>query len=149
MAFPLDKSEKQFTSSSILCPTKTCFIRYHQPFCGKLEAVTHSCFVENLFFSKLLNIFKKIQVVGSDSAAIVKIDVLLGKIFHNLQSNNYMPSSVTISLNILRTCEECLIVFYYYTILVVTCTIYTNVPRTQSNIYDGPFLQQQLTAQRR
>ena len=36
-----------------------CFIRYHQLFCGKLEPAVHSCFVENLLLSKLLNIFKK------------------------------------------------------------------------------------------
>ena len=157
MAFPLDKNEKQFTSSRILCPTKLCFIRYHQPFCGKLEAVVHSCFVENLFLSKLLNIFKKIQAVGSDfrklpqSAAIVKFDILLGKIFHNLQTNNYMTSLVSISLNIRRTCEKRQVACYYCTdsILAVTYTIYRDVLKTQSNIYHRPFLQQQLTAQRR
>ena len=135
MAFRLNKNKKQFTSSRILCPTKICFVRYHHPFCGKLEAVVHSCFVENLFFSKSLKIFKKIQVVDSDfskfsqSAAIVKIDVLLGKIFHNLQTNNYMTSPVSISLNILRTCEKCQVAFYYCTdsILVVTYTSHKDV----------------------
>ena len=62
MALP---SDKKFTGSSIFYPTNIHFIRYHQLFCGKLEAAVHSSFVEQPF-SRLLKIFKKTQVVGSD-----------------------------------------------------------------------------------
>ena len=118
----------------------------------------NSCFVEiNLPFSKLLNIFKKIQVMGSDFrkfrqfAAIVKIVVLLGKIFHNLQTNNCMTSPVSIPVIILGICEESPVAFYYCTdlTLVVTYKICKDVLRTQSDIYDGALLRQQLTAKRR
>ena len=88
------------------------------------------------------------QVVGADfskflwSTAIVKTDVLLGKIFHNLQTKNYMTTPVSIPLNILRICEEPQVACYYCTdsILVVTYTICRDVLRTQSNVYDGAFL---------
>ena len=55
MALPSDKNEEYFTVSRIFCPTKICFISYHQLFCGKSK--------EKLF-SKLLKIFRKISVVG-------------------------------------------------------------------------------------
>ena len=61
MALP---SDKKFTGSSIFYPTKIHFIRYHQLFCGKLEAAVHSCFVEQLF-SRLLKISKKNRWWGS------------------------------------------------------------------------------------
>ena len=59
MAFSLDKNDELFTSLCIFGPTKICFARYQQLFCGKLEAVVQSYFVENLLFSKLLYISKK------------------------------------------------------------------------------------------
>ena len=156
MALPLDKNRKQYTGSRIFCPDKNILYKVSPVFCGKLDTAVHSYFVENLFFSKLLGIFKKIQVVESDfskflqSAAFVRIDVLLAKIFH-LQTNNYMTSPVSIPLIILRICAESQVAFYYCTdsILVVTYTICRDVLRTQSNIYDGAFLQQQSTAKRR
>ena len=134
-------------------PTKICCLR-HPHFLWKTrstEELVHSCFVEiNLLFPNILNIFKKISVMGFDfskfllSAAIVKIVVLLGKIFPNLQTNNYMTSPVLISLIILGICEESQVAFSYCTdsILVVNYKICRDVLRTQSNIYDGAFLQQ-------
>ena len=98
-------SSEQCIGSRTFCPTKIRFITYYQHLCGNLEAAVHSCFVEQLF-GKLLKIFKKVQVVGSDfnkflqSAAIVKIDVLLCIIFHNCQVNKYMVSPISILLNI-------------------------------------------------
>ena len=67
------------------------------------------------------------------------MDVLLRKIFHNLQTNNYMTSPVSVPLNILSICEESRFAFYYWadSILVVTYTNCRNVLRTHSNIYDG------------
>ena len=133
-ALPSDKNNEQCIGSHIFCPTKTRFITYYQLFCGKLEAAVHSCFVEQLF-SKLLKIFKKSQVVGSDfskflqSTTIVKIDVLLGIIFHNCQANKYM----TFLLNVLRICEESQVAFYYCTdVTLVVCYLY-NLQRHSQN----------------
>ena len=74
------------------------------------------------------------------STAIVKIDVVLGIIFHNRQANHYKTSP----LNTLRICQGSQVAFYYCTdlILVVTYTIWSDVLRTQTNIYDGAFLRQ-------
>ena len=156
MALPSDKNHKQYTCSRIFCPHKNILHKASPVLCGKLDTAVHSYFVENLFFSKLLGNFKKIQVVESNfskylqSAAIVRIDILSGKIFH-LQTNNYMTSPVSIPLITLRIWAESQFTFYYYTdsILVVTYTIFRDVLRTQSNIQDGAFLQQQSTAKRR
>ena len=121
MAPPSDKNSKQFTGLRIFCPTKIRFIRYHQRFCGKLESAIHSCFVEGKLFSKLLKIFKKTQVAGSDfnkflqSPARAKIDIILGTIFHNRQANNCTMSPISIPLNILRICEESQVALYYCT----------------------------------
>ena len=117
MAFPSDKNDEQRTSSRIFCPTKICLVMCYQLFCGKFEAAVYSYFVENLLFSKLLNILKRIQMVGSNfskflwSAAIVKIDFSLRKRLHNFQTNNCMMSPVSISLNIVRIFEEYQAVF--------------------------------------
>ena len=133
-ALPSDKNNEQCIGSHIFCRTKTRFITYYQLLCGKLEEVVHSCFVEQLF-SKLLKIFKKSQVVGSDfskflqSTTIVKIDVLLGIIFHNCQANKYM----TFLLNVLRICEESQVAFYYCTdVTLVVCYLY-NLQRHSQN----------------
>ena len=69
----------------------------------------------------------------------MKIDVLLGIIFHNRQTNNCMTSPVLIPLNILRIYEASQVAFYFCVdlILVVTYTICRDVLKTQSNIYDG------------
>ena len=117
MALPSDKNHKQFTGSRIFSPNKNILDKVSPVFCGKLETAVHSYLVENLFFSKLLGIFKKIQVVESDfskflqSAAIVRTDVLSGKIFH-LQTNNYMTSAVSIPLITLRIWAESQFAFY-------------------------------------
>ena len=50
MALPSDKNDENFTGSRIFRPTKICFIRYHQHFCGKLKVK---------LFSELLKIFRK------------------------------------------------------------------------------------------
>ena len=118
----IDRNDKYFTVSRTFCLTKIRFIMYHRLFCGKLK--------EKLF-SRLLTIFRKTYIVGSGftkflkSAAIVKIDVLPGVIFHNRQANNYMTCPVWISLNILRTCSLSRIVFYHCIDLnlVITCLI--------------------------
>ena len=92
MALPSDKNGEQVTGLRIFRPTKIRFIKCHQLFCEKLEAAIHSYFVEGKLFSKLLKIFKKTQVAGSDfskflqSAAIVKINVILGIIFYQSSS---------------------------------------------------------------
>ena len=74
----------------------------------------------------------------------MKINVILGVIFYNRQANNYRTSPVSITLNILRICEESQVAFHYCTdlILVVTYTICRDVLRTQTNIYDGVFFRQ-------
>ena len=153
MTLPFDKNDEQFTCSRIFCRTKIRFISYHQLFCGKLERGVNRCFVEQLF-SKLVKI-SKTQVVGYRfskflQSAVVETDVLLGIIFYNRQTNNYMTSPVSTPLNILRICEESKVAFYCYTdlTLVVTYTICRDALRTKSNIYDGAFLRQQLTAKR-
>ena len=138
MVLPSDKNNEQCIGSQIFCPTKTRFITYYQLFCGKLEAAVHSCFVEQLF-SKLLKIFKKSQVVGSDfskflqSAAIVKIGVLLGIIFHNRQTNKYMTCPISVLLNILRICEESQVAFYYCTDVILVDFYLYNLQRRSQN----------------
>ena len=108
MACPSDKNDKYFTGSHIFCLAKICFISYHQRFLWKTK---------KKLFSKLLKVFRKTQVVGSgfnkflQFAAIVKIDVLLGIIFHNCQTKNYMTPPGSIPLNILRICSVSQVAF--------------------------------------
>ena len=66
------------------------------------------------------------------------MDVLLGIIFNNCQTNNFMASAVAIHLNIFRICVKSHVTFCYCTdLFLVTYTICRDVVRHWSNIYDG------------
>ena len=55
-------------------------------------------------------------------------DVLLGIIFNKLQTNNYMTSptsTILITLNIPRICEESQVAFYFCSDLILTVTYTT------------------------
>ena len=71
------------------------------------------------------------------------MDILLGIIFSNCQTNTFMASAVSIHLNIFRICVKSYVTFCYRTdLFLVTYTIWKDVLRHHLNIYDGAFFQQ-------
>ena len=119
MAFTLDKNNEQFTRQfTYILSNKDRFYKASQTFLWKTRSSRSQLLLRKPVLLKIIEYFQKnigggvrFQFISLVCCYVVKIDVLLEKIFHNLQTSNYMTSPVSISLNILRICEECQVAF--------------------------------------